>query len=347
MNYDYVVVGAGIGGITIAERLATQLEKKVLIIEKRNHIGGLCFDYINEVGLLVNRYGPHTFHTDDPEIFNYILQFTEWNYYTHRVMTFVDGQFYPLPISIETINQFFKIQLNEDKFDEFMVKNEKFIHEKFFKNYTVKQWGIPSDQLDPMIKARLPYRKNYDTRYFTDKYQGNPIGGYTKMFQRMLDHPLISVVLETDYKTIIKDINYGALIYTGPIDYFYDFRFGKLLYRSTEFNFETHHIESYQPVASTRFPNDFDYTRITEFKKMTGQKSPYTTILKETPTFNGDPYYPYPTPEWKNMANAYLLLAKQEKNAYFLGRLAEYQYYDMDDVVFQALQLFNKIKQLK
>jgi UDP-galactopyranose mutase len=346
MKYDFIIVGAGIGGITIAERLASQLKKNILIIEKRNHIGGLCYDYVNEVGLLVNKYGPHTFHTDNDEVIKYILQFTEWNYYTHKVMSFVDGRFYPLPISIETINRFFNIKLDENEFDDFMKKNEKYIHDKFFKNYTVKQWGIPSELLDPMIKARLPYRKNYDTRYFTDKFQGNPVGGYTKMFEKMLNNSRITILLDTDYKEIMDQLDYDYLIYTGPIDYFYDYKFGKLLYRSTVFEFETYKMDSFQPVASTRFPNDYEYTRITEFKKMTGQISSYTTILKEIPTFDGDPYYPYPTPEWKDMAMAYFKLAELEKKVFFLGRLAEYKYYDMDDVVEKALLLFNKLSNL-
>ena len=363
MKFDYVVVGAGLAGITVAERLASQLNKKVLIIEKRNHIAGNIYDSYNEDGILIHNYGPHTFHTNDKEVFDYVCSFTEWNDYQHRVMSYVNGNFVPMPISLETINQLYNLNLSEDEMEKFIdskkVKIDEIktsedvvlsqggqdIYEKFFKYFTIKQWGVSPAELDKTVISRIPFRKNRDTRYFTDKYQGNPKHGYTKMCEKMLDNPNIKVMLNTDYKEVIDDIKYDKMIYTGPIDYFYNYEFGKLLYRSIKFKFETYDMESYQPVTSTRYPMDYDYTRITEFKKMTGQKHPKTTILKEFPCFGDEPYYPYPTKEWKELANKYREKAEKEENVIFLGRLAEYKYYDMDDVIRKALDVFEEIKE--
>lgn len=361
MKYKYVVVGAGLAGITIAERIATQLKEQVLIIEKRNHIGGNVFDRYNEDGILVQMYGPHTFHTNDKEVFDYICQYTKWHEYQHRVMSYVNGNFVPMPISLETINQLYNMNLSEDEMDAFIesrkVKIDEIktsedvvlsqggydIYEKFFKYFTIKQWGVDPAELDKSVISRIPFRKNRDTRYFTDKYQGNPLGGFTQMCEKMLDHPEIKIMLNTDYKEVINEIEYEKMIYTGPIDYYFDYCLGKLKYRSIKFIFETHDCESYQMVASTRWPMDYDYTRITEFKKMTGQKCDKTTILKEIPCFGEEPYYTYPTKEWKELAQKYRDKASQEKNVIFLGRLAEYKYYDMDDVIRRALDVFETL----
>lgn len=362
MKFKYVVVGAGLAGITIAERIATQLHEKVLVIEKRSHIGGNVYDTYDKEGILIQMYGPHTFHTNDKEVFDYICKYTKWHEYQHRVLSYVNGNFVPMPISLETINQLYNMNLSEDEMDAFIESRKmkmdviktsedvvlsqggKDIYEKFFKGFTIKQWGISPAEMDKSVISRIPFRKNRDTRYFTDKYQGNPQGGFTQMCQNMLNHQEIKVMLNTDYKEIIDEIEYKMIIYTGPIDYYFNYDMGKLLYRSIRFEFETYDMESYQPTASTRWPMDYDYTRITEFKKMTGQKSDKTTILKEYPCFGDEPYYPYPTAEWKALAQKYRNRASLEKNVVFLGRLAEYKYYDMDDVIRRALDVFGDIR---
>ncbi|MCR5185532.1 MAG: UDP-galactopyranose mutase [Clostridia bacterium] len=361
MKYKYVVVGAGLAGLTIAERIATQLHEKVLIIEKRNHIGGNVYDEYNDDGILVQKYGPHTFHTDDKEIFDFVCKYSKWHEYQHRVLSYVDGNFVPMPISLETINKLYNMNLSEDEMESFIESKRIIIdkietsedvvlsqggtdiYEKFFKYFTIKQWGVSPAELDKSVISRIPFRKNRDTRYFTDKYQGNPYGGFTKMCEKMIDYPQISVMLNTDYKEVISDIEYEKMIYTGPIDYYFNYEYGKLKWRSIKFIFETHDCESYQPVASTRWPKDYDYTRITEFKKMTGQKHDKTTILKEIPCDGEEPFYTFPTEEWKNLAQKYRDKAGKEKNVIFLGRLAEYKYYDMDDVIRRAFDVFNDI----
>lgn len=362
MKIKYVVVGAGLAGLTMAERIATQLNEKVLIIEKRGHIAGNVYDSYDEAGILIHNYGPHTFHTNDKEVFDYICSFTEWNNYVHRVLSYVDGRWVPMPICLETVNQLYDLHLSQEEMQAFMesrrepvqeIRNSedvvlsqvgRDIYEKFFKHFTIKQWGVSPAELEPEVLGRIPFRTNQDTRYFTDTYQGNPLGGYTRMCQRMIDHPNIEVMLNTDYKDVIDEIEYEKLIYTGPLDDFYDYEYGQLLYRSIRFQFETHDKESYQPVASTRYPMDQEYTRITEFKKMTGQQHPKTTILKEFPCFGGEPYYPYPTRQWNALAERYRQRAAQEKDVIFLGRLGEYRYYDMDDVVRRALDCFAELK---
>ncbi len=358
MEFDYIVAGAGLAGLTTAERIASEMDRRVLIIEKRSHIGGNVYDSYNEDGILVHNYGPHTFHTDDKAVFDYILKFTEWHDYQHRVLSYVDGRFVPMPISLETINQLYNLNLSEDEMDAFMESRKETVreirssedvvlsqggrdlYEKFFRQFTIKQWGISPAELDPSVIKRIPFRKNRDTRYFTDRYQGNPKHGYTKMCENMIKNKNISLLLHTDYKDVIKQLKYKKLIYTGPIDYYFDYIYGRLLYRSIRFVFETHDMESYQKTASSRYPMDYDYTRITEFKKMTGQKHPKTTICKEYPCFGEEPYYPYPAREWKELALKYRQLAEKEENVIFLGRLAEYRYYDMDDVIKRALEVF-------
>ncbi len=362
MYFPYVVVGAGLAGIVMAERIANELNKDVLLIEKRNHIGGNIYDSYNNDGILIHNYGPHTFHTDDKEVFDYILKFTEWNYYQHRVISYVDGNFVPMPISLETINKLYNLNLSESGMEDFIdsmrVKDIEIkssedvvlsqagrdIYEKFFKYFTLKQWGVYPSELDPTVIKRIPFRKNRDTRYFTDKYQGNPKYGYTKMCEKMLDNKHIKIMLNTDYKDVIDGIKYDKMIYTGPIDEYFDCCEGELLYRSIDLKFETYDVESYQPAPSTRYPQDYDFTRITEFKKMTGQKSNKTTICREYPCFGGEKFYPYPTQKWKDLAEVYREMAKNEKNVVFLGRLAEYKYYDMDDIVRKALDTFETLK---
>ncbi len=359
--FDYLIVGAGFAGSVIAERLAHSAGKRVLVIDKRNHIGGNAYDHYNDAGILVHRYGPHIFHTNSQEIFEYLSRFTEWRPYQHRVLAHVDGQLLPIPINLTTINQLYGLNLNSFEMEEFLNKVAekreplctsedvvvnrvgRELYEKFFQNYTRKQWGIDPSELDAAVTARVPVRTNRDDRYFSDKFQAMPRFGYTRMFENMLDHPNIKIMLNTDFREIAKEMNFQEMIYTGPVDEFFDYRYGKLPYRSLEFKHETHDVEKYQPVAVVNFPNEHLYTRVTEFKYLTGQEHPKTSIVYEYPRAEGDPYYPVPRPENAKLYSKYKALADSLSNVHFIGRLATYKYYNMDQVVGQALALFKKL----
>jgi UDP-galactopyranose mutase len=362
--FDYLVVGAGFAGAVIAERLATQCNKKILILDKRPHIGGNTYDYFNEDGILVHKYGPHIFHTNCREIYDYLGKFTEWRPYEHRVLASVDGMLVPLPINLDTINLLYGLNLCSSEVEAFLrekaEKKERIVtsedavtskvgrelYEKFFKHYTKKQWDLDPSELDAAVAARIPTRNNRDNRYFTDTYQAMPLHGYTRMFENMLSHPNITIMLNADYKEIIDTVAYREMIYTGPIDYFFDYRYGKLPYRSINFKFQTFETECFQPTGTVNFPNEHPYTRITEFKYLTGQKHPKTSIVYEYPTAEGDPYYPVPRPENAELYKKYQLLALATPNVHFVGRLATYKYYNMDQVVGQSLTLFKKITQV-
>ncbi|MET0638012.1 MAG: UDP-galactopyranose mutase [Chitinophagaceae bacterium] len=359
--FDYLIVGAGFAGSVLAERLASE-NKKVLIIDKRNHVGGNAFDYYNSDGLLIHKYGPHIFHTNSREVYDYLGRFTTWRPYEHRVLASVDGLLVPIPINLNTINALYGLNLNSDEVEKFLeskaekrtpVKNSedvvinkvgRSLYEKFFKGYTKKQWDLDPSELDASVAARIPTRNNRDDRYFADTYQGMPAEGYTRMFERMLDHPNIKIMLNTDYKEIRNQIGFKKMIYTGPIDYFFDYCYGKLPYRSLEFRFETRDMEVAQKTGTINFPNEHPYTRITEFKYLTGQRHHKTTLVFEYPKAEGDPYYPVPRPENADLYKRYQLLAEGTRNIYFTGRLATYKYYNMDQVVAQSLSLFKKIK---
>lgn len=359
MQFKYVIVGAGLAGLTLAERIANGLNEKVLIIEKRNHIGGNCFDSYNDDGVLIHNYGPHIFHTNLKEVWDYLSRFTEWNLYQHRVLTYIDGQLIPMPITTETVNKLYNINLSNFEVEEFLkkqavsveeIKNSEDvvlskagqeIYEKFFKNYTKKQWGVYPNELDSSVISRIPVRYNRDTRYFTNRYQGMPKHGYTKLCLKMVENSNIHILLNTDYKEVIDDIKYEKLIYSGPVDYFFDNKHGKLKYRSVRCEFETHACRSYQEAPVVNYPNDYDFTRITEFTKLTGQNIDKTTILKEYPTWEGEPYYPYPTKECSEQFQLYKRECEEVQDVIFIGRLAEYKYYDMDAVVNRALEFFN------
>lgn len=365
MEFQFVVIGAGLAGATIGERIASQLDKKVLVVEKRKHIAGNCYDFYNEADILVHKYGPHVFHTKIKEVWDYLSHFTDWHLYQHRVRVYVDGKLVPLPINLDTVNQLFgtnlaveelpnfleriRVPINEIRSSEDVVLSQvgSFLYEKIYKNYTLKQWGVTPDKLDPQIISRLPVRESRDDRYFDELYQGLPKQGYTSMVEKMLSHPNISLLLGLDYKEIISNINYKTLVYTGPIDYYFDYKYGKLPYRSLDLKFETHDVEYYQPVAVVNYPNDYDFTRITEFKHMTGQKSNKTSILKEYPreaAAEDEPYYPVFDEQTNKLAERYRREVEKGSNVFFLGRLAEYKYYNMDAVVARALELFsNKI----
>jgi len=361
--FDYLIVGAGFAGSVLAERLATQANKKVLIIDQRNHIGGNAYDYYNKDGILIHKYGPHIFHTNSRDVFDYLGQFTPWRSYEHKVLASVDGQLVPIPINQNTINKLYGLNLSSSEVEEFMnskaeplsriktsedvvvSKVGRELYEKFFRGYTRKMWDLDPSELDASVTARVPTRTNKDDRYFTDTYQAMPLHGYTRMFQKMLDHPNIKVMLNTDYKEIVDVIPYKHLIYTGPIDSYFNYCFGKLPYRSLEFKFETIDSETFQATGTVNYPNEQAYTRITDFKYLTGQKHPKTTVVYEFPKAEGDPYYPVPRPENAEIYKKYQQLAASMTNTYFVGRLATYKYYNMDQVVAQSLTMFKKIMQ--
>ncbi len=360
--FDYLIVGAGYSGSVLAERLASQLDKKVLIVERRNHIGGNAYDHYDAAGILVHRYGPHIFHTNSAQIFDYLSRFTEWRPYQHRVLASVDGQLVPIPINLDTVNRLYGTNFTSFELEKFfasvaerrepirtsedVVVNAvgRELYEKFFRGYTRKQWGLDPSELDASVTARVPTRTNRDDRYFTDTYQAMPLHGYTRMFERMLDHPNIKVMLNTDFREVKDIVPYRELIYTGPIDAFFDFRYGKLPYRSLTFEFETVDTPVFQPTGTVNYPNDYAYTRITEFKYLTGQEHTRTTIVREYPRAEGDPYYPVPRKENAELYRKYETLAAETRRVYFVGRLATYKYYNMDQCVGQALATFKKIE---
>ena len=361
--FDYLIVGSGFAGSVLAERLASKAGKKVLIIDQRNHIGGNAYDYYNKDGILVHKYGPHIFHTNSRDVFEYLSQFTPWRQYEHKVLASVDGQLVPIPINLNTINQMYGLNLSSDQVEAFFkskaVKVDRVVtsedvvvskvgrelYEKFFRGYTRKQWDLDPSELDASVTARVPTRTNKDDRYFTDTYQEMPLYGYTKMFEKILSHPNIKIMLNTDYKEIVDSIPYKFMIYTGPIDNYFNYCYGKLPYRSMEFKFETVEAESFQPTGTVNYPNEHPYTRITDFKYLTGQKHPKTTIVYEYPKAKGDPYYPVPRPENAEIYKKYQQLTAAMTNTYFVGRLATYKYYNMDQVVAQSLTLFKKLMQ--
>lgn len=365
--FDFLVVGAGFAGAVIAERLASQCNKKVLIIDKRNHIGGNTFDFYNKDGILVHQYGPHIFHTNSKDVFEYLGQFTSWRPYEHRVLASVDGMLVPIPINLNTINTLYGLNLSASDVESFLKSRAiakesirtsedvvlsnvgKDLYEKFFKGYTQKQWGLDPSELDASVAARIPTRSNRDNRYFCDTYQAMPLYGYTKLFEKMLSHPNIKVMLNTDYKEIENMIPFRKMVYTGPVDYYFDYCYGKLPYRSIDFKFETVETECFQSTGTINYPNEHLYTRVTEFKYLTGQRHPKTTVVYEYPTAEGDPYYPVPRPENAAIYLKYKALADRCANTFFTGRLATYKYYNMDQVVAQSLTLFRKsiLPQLK
>jgi UDP-galactopyranose mutase len=360
--FDYLIVGAGYAGSVLAERLASQAGKKVLIIDKRNHIGGNAYDHYNDDGILVHKYGPHIFHTNAERIFSYLSQFTEWRPYEHRVLAQVNGQLLPIPINRTTVNRLYGLDLETEaeceaffasraepvercrtSEDVVVSKVGRELYEKFFRGYTRKQWGLDPSELDAQVTARVPTRTNCDDRYFTDTYQAMPLHGYTRMFDRMLSHPNIKIMLNVDYRELRGVLPYREMIFTGPIDQFFNYRFGKLPYRSLEFKHETLDQEQALPVAVVNYPNDHSYTRVTEFKHLTGQKHPKTGVVYEFPRAEGDPYYPIPKPECTALYNRYKELADVTSGVHFVGRLATYKYYNMDQVASQALMTFDKI----
>ena len=356
--FDYLIVGAGFAGAVVAERMASEFNKKVLVIDRRPHIAGNAYDHLNDDGLLIHRYGPHIFHTNSEQVFEYLSKFTTWRNYEHRVLASVNGKLVPVPINMDTVNLLYGLKLSTEKeVEEFFARKAeprssvrtsedvvvskvgRDLYEKLFRNYTRKQWGKDPSELDAQVTARIPVRTNRDDRYFTDRFQAMPKHGYTMMFENMLDHPNISIQLGCGYADIVKQAKFREVIYTGPVDEFFDFRFGELPYRSLRFQHETVNTEYFQPVAVVNYPNEHAYTRITEFKYLTGQSQKQTSVVYEYPAKQGDPYYPVPTPENATLYKRYAELAAKHPRVHFVGRLATYRYYNMDQVVAQALTL--------
>jgi UDP-galactopyranose mutase len=360
--HDWLVVGAGFAGSVLAERIATERNERVLVIDKRPHIAGNAFDHRDAAGVLIHRYGPHIFHTNAQVVVDYLSRFTGWRPYEHRVLAHVDGKLVPIPINLTTINSLYHLDLTPEGMEDFL-NNRKVaideirtsedvvlstvgqeLYEKFFRGYTRKQWGLDPSQLDKQVTARIPTRTNTDDRYFTDTFQAMPDRGYTAMFERMLDHPNITVSLSTSYDDAIRQHRFKRIVYTGPIDEFFDFRLGKLPYRSLRFVHRTIDTEHFQPVAVVNYPQTEDFTRITEYKHLTGQTAPVTSVSYEYPSATGDPYYPIPNDANAALFRAYQSLAATRPDVTFVGRLASYRYYNMDQVVAQALATFDRMQ---
>jgi UDP-galactopyranose mutase len=359
--FDYMIVGAGFAGSVLAERLAVGMGKKVILVEKRAHIGGNAYDHYDDSGILVHRYGPHIFHTNSADVFGYLSKFTEWRPYEHRVLASVDGQLVPMPINLDTVNKLYGTHMTAQELPSFFasmaekrsIKTSEDVvvstvgrelYEKFFRGYTRKMWGMDPSELDASVTARVPTRSNRDDRYFTDTYQAMPKHGYTRMFERMLGHPNIKVLLNADYREVQKSIAFDKMVYTGPVDEYFEHRLGRLPYRSLEFHHETKNVSRFQAVGTINFPNEHAYTRVTEFKHLTGQEHDRTSIVYEVPKAEGDPYYPVPRPENNALYAQYKEMASSTPNVHFVGRLATYKYYNMDQVVAQALSLFAKLR---
>ncbi len=360
-QYDVLIVGAGFAGSVLAERLAAGSGKRVLLIDRRPHIGGNAYDQHDAAGVLIHPYGPHIFHTNSQAILDYLSRFTEWRSYEHRVLAQVRGMELPMPINRQTVNRFFGVNLTQDEVEAFLEdkaehpgtirtsadvvlsKVGRELYEAFFQGYTRKQWGLDPSELDKSVTSRVPTRTSDDDRYFTDQHQQMPLHGYTRMFERMLDHPGIHLALGTDYKDV-DPACYDQLIFTGPIDEFFGHRYGKLPYRSLQFRHETHDRPQFQDVGVVNYPAEaVPFTRITEFKYLTGQEHPQTSVCYEYPSAEGDPYYPVPRPENAALYQRYQTLADATPNVTFVGRLATYKYYNMDQVVGQALATYQRL----
>jgi UDP-galactopyranose mutase len=354
-------VGAGFAGSVLAERLANEAGKKVLLLDRRSHIGGNAYDFYDDHGLLIHKYGPHIFHTNSPDVFNYLSKFTRWRPYEHKVLAYVTGKLLPIPINLDTVNKLYGFNFTSEQLAEYFAGiGEKVetirtsedvvvsqvgrdLYEKFFRGYTRKQWGVDPSQLDKSVTSRIPVRTNQDDRYFGDEFQYMPLHGYTRMFENMLDNKNIHILLNTDFREVEGFVPYKELIFTGPVDEYFNFCYGKLPYRSLQFKHVTLNEEWHQPVAVVNFPNDHAYTRVTEYKHLTGQKSDRTSITYEFPSAEGDPYYPIPRPENAELYRKYQALAEDLPHVHFAGRLGTYRYYNMDQVVAQALTLYKKL----
>lgn len=367
MKADIVIIGAGISGAVLAQKYAA-IGKKVLIIEKRNHIAGNCYDYIDDNGILVSKYGAHLFHTNDQQVWDYVNKFCQWYPWEHKVIADVEGKLVPIPVNITTVNKLFDAGIaSETEMAAWLDKNRELIaspkngkeaalnkvgavlYEKMFRHYTKKQWDKYPEELDASVLDRIPVRTNYDDRYFSDTFQALPEGGYTKLFEAILNHPNIEILLDTDFFDIRDDVSgYEKLFYTGPIDRFFEFKHSledKLEYRSINFVSETIDTEYFQQNSVVNYPgNDVEFTRIIEYKHFGNQQSPKTTVVKEFTTDEGDPYYPVPNAKNQLIYEKYRKDAEGLTDVYFVGRLANYKYFNMDQAFKNALDLFSQLE---
>lgn len=362
---DFLIVGAGFAGAVLAERLASQCGKSSLIVDRRNHIAGNAYDHNDAAGVRLHKYGPHYFRTNSDRIVEYLSQFTQWHDVAYRILCHVDGRYWPFPINLNTFEQLLGRPSTKEEMEATLARwrvpiekpanSEEVIisqvgwklYEMFFKNYTRKQWRRDPKDLDASVCGRVPIRTNRDDRYLSEKFQALPAEGYTAMFERMLQHPKIQVKLNTHGRDVPKTMRYGHLIFTGMIDEYYEHRFGPLPYRSLRFEPETLETEYYQPAMQVNYPNEHAFTRIVEIKHATGQKLPVTTIVREYPEDFGpgrEPYYPIPAPDARALYEKYAGLAAREEKVSFVGRLATYRYYNMDQVVGMALAEFEKLR---
>ena len=364
-GFDTLVVGAGFAGSVLAERLASKAGQRVLVVDKRPHIGGNAYDRYDDAGVLVHPYGPHIFHTNSADVFDYLSRFTQWRPYQHRVLASVDGQLLPIPINLDTVNRLYGLTLTSFELDDFFAQHAEKVasvrtsedvvvsrvgrdlYNKFFRGYTRKQWGLDPSELDASVTARVPTRTNRDDRYFTDTYQAMPLHGYTRLFQNLLAHPNIKVMLNTDYRDIVHVMPWKHMVYTGPVDAFFDQRHGRLPYRSLHFEHVTKPAprdrDFLLPVGTVNHPNDHGYTRVTEFKHLTGQRHESSSLVYEYPRADGDPYYPVPRAENTAIFRRYEAEAVELSDVSFVGRLANYKYYNMDQVVAQSLATFKRL----
>ena len=361
--YDYVIVGAGFAGSVLAERLAADGGKRVLICDRRPHVAGNAYDFHNEHGILVHRYGPHIFHTNSAEVFEYLSRFTTWRPYEHRVLADVGSCRLPIPINRTTLNGLYSLDLkNEAEAALFLAARAEpcdpittsrdvvvsqvgsDLYRTFFEGYTRKQWGLDPSELDKSVTARVPTRTSTDDRYFLDRHQAMPRDGYTPMFEKMLDHENITVMLGTEFADLRKENLAPHTFFTGPIDEYFDYRFGRLPYRSLRFEHETHDMRRMLPVGVVNFPSEaVPYTRITEYKHLTGQIHPKTSISYEFACADGDPYYPIPRSANQVLYRQYEAIARDRNDVTFVGRLGTYKYYNMDQVVGQALATYRRM----
>jgi len=361
MKYDYLIVGAGFAGSVCAQQLA-ESGKNILIIDIRQHIGGNAYDTHDEHGILIHPYGPHIFHTNSKRIFEYLSNFTDWRFYEHRVLAVVNGETYPIPINRTTVNKLYGFDLTEEEVEKHLLNvriERKIIKtsedvvlnsvgadlcEKFFRGYTKKQWGLDLSELSAGVAARIPTRTNNDDRYFSDTFQFMPAQGYSRMFERMLANDNITINLSTSLEDVKETIEWEKMIYTGPIDAYFNYCYGKLPYRSLRFeHLHFPNTPCFQLTGTVNYPNDQQFTRVTEFKHLTKQQHSGTSIVREYPQWEGDPYYPVPRQENEILFKRYQQLAEQADNVYFVGRLAQYRYYNMDQVVGAALACVEKI----
>ena len=367
VQFDYLIVGAGFAGVVLAERLSSQLGKSCLIVERREHIGGNAYDFHDQADVLLHRYGPHYFRTNADRIVAYLSQFTDWHPVEYKILSWTDGRFWQFPINLNTFEQLldrpstteemeatlaqWRVPIASPRNSEEVIISQVGVklYEMFFKNYTRKQWRRDPRDLDASVCGRIPIRTNRDDRYLSEKFQALPRNGYTQLFERLLAQPKIEVWLKTDYREIMPQVRYKHLIYTGAIDEFYDHCYGLLPYRSLRFESETVQKEFFQPAMQVNYPNDHEFTRIVEIKHATGQKRPVTTIVREYPqdfALGREAYYPIPAPDAQAIYQRYAGRAAAEKNVSFIGRLATYHYYNMDQVVGMALTEFDRLRQI-